>query len=94
MVGSESAPHAQRVRKESERPISEIAGRIQVVRGKRVMLDSDLASVYGVPTHRLNEAVKRNAARFPEDFLITLEKHEVTNLISQFAISSLQTLDS
>ena len=56
--------------------------------GHAVMLDHDLAKVYGVPTFRLNEAVKRNAARFPDDFLFLLTRHEVASLISQFAISS------
>jgi len=57
------------------------------VRGHAVMLDRDLAEVYGVPTFRLNEAVKRNAARFPEDFLFQLNRQEVMGLISQIAIS-------
>ena len=52
------------------------------------MLDMDLAALYGVPTHRLNEAVKRNRARFPPDFIFQLTKEEHDNLISQFAISS------
>ena len=43
---------------------AEIAGRIILIRGKRAMLDSELAGVYGIPTHRLNEAIKRNASRF------------------------------
>ena len=82
-----SKPHARSVRKESEQPLSEIAGRIFIVRGKRVMIDSDLALIYGVPTHRLNEAVKRNRDRFPTDFLFSLTTQEVTRLISQIAIS-------
>src|SRR6266478_813316 len=52
------------------------------------MLDSDLARLYGVPTYRLNEAVKRNSRRFPEDFMFTLSVEELTNLTSQIAISS------
>jgi hypothetical protein len=58
------------------------------IRGKRVMLDSDLARIYGVPTFRFNEAVKRNRHRFPEDFMFQLTRQEFARLISQFAISS------
>ena len=52
------------------------------------MSDKDLAEMYGVPTFRLNEAVKRNSLRFPEDFMFQLTENEFKNLISQFAISS------
>jgi hypothetical protein len=52
------------------------------------MLDSDLAALYGVPTMRLNEQVKRNLKRFPPDFMFRLTPAEHENLISQFAISS------
>ncbi len=52
------------------------------------MLDSDLALLYGVPTFRLNEAVKRNRKRFPEDFMFHLTRKEFKSLTSQFAISS------
>ena len=58
------------------------------IRNHKVMLDSDLAKVYGVPTFRLNEAVKRNRDRFPIDFAFQLTHEEVTSLISQIAISS------
>lgn len=61
---------------------------IHVIRRQRVMLDSDLAGLYGVSTSRLNEAVKRNVARFPMDFRFQLTREEYANLISQFAISS------
>jgi len=61
---------------------------ILTVRGQRVILDRALAAVYGVPTFRFNEAVKRNRARFPPDFAFQLEPQEVANLISQNAISS------
>ena len=57
-----------------------IEGRIQVIRGLRVMIDADLAELYGVPTKALNQAVKRNATRFPTDFMFQLgaaEKAEV-----------------
>ena len=62
--------------------------RIASVRGQKVILDSDLAGIYGVKTFRFNEAVKRNGNRFPEDFAFQLIRQEVTNLISQNAISS------
>jgi hypothetical protein len=65
-----------------------ICGRIAVVRGEKVLLDADLAVLYGISTGRLNEQVRRNLARFPGDFLFQLTNQEVRNLISQFAISS------
>jgi hypothetical protein len=61
---------------------------IITVRGKRVILDADLARIYGVPTKRLNEQVRRNTERFPPDFSFGLTEQEVTNLKSQFATSS------
>lgn len=57
------------------------------VRGHRVMLDSDLAALYGIPTKRLNEQVKRNIKRFPGDFMFQLNGSENQNLRSQFATS-------
>ena len=60
---------------------------IMTVRGKRVILDGDLASLYGVPTFRFNEAVKRNRKRFPEDFMFQLTRDEAASLTSQIAIS-------
>ena len=57
-----------------------IASRILLIRGQRVMLDADLAALYAVPTKALNQAVKRNMARFPDDFMFQLtqaEKQEV-----------------
>lgn len=68
-------------------PDEMIASRIYLIRGERVMLDTDLATMYGVKTYRLNEAVKRNLERFPEDFMFQLIKEEWENLTSQFAIS-------
>ena len=65
-----------------------IESKIFLIRGKKVMLDSDLAKLYEVQTFRLNEAVKRNKKRFPDDFMFRLTKKEHQNLISQFAISS------
>ena len=61
---------------------------IQVVRGQRVMLDSDLARLCGVTTMALNQAVKRNPARFPRDFAFQLTQQEFTDLISQIVISN------
>ena len=63
-----------------------IASAIHVIRGQRVMLDRDLAALYGVSTGRLNEAVKRNADRFPADFMFHLAENEAAALRSQFAI--------
>ena len=56
--------------------VPRIEGRIQTIRGLRVMIDVDLASLYGVPTKRLNEQVKRNRERFPSDFLFQLTPAE------------------
>ena len=61
---------------------------IRVIRGKQVMLDRDLAELYGVETRRLNEQVKRNIERFPEDFMFQLTKEEFENWKSQFATSN------
>ncbi|MGI9087547.1 MAG: ORF6N domain-containing protein [Chthoniobacterales bacterium] len=62
---------------------------IHLIRGQRVMLDSDLAKIYGVPLKRLNEQVRRNLKRFPLDFAYQLRPKEFTILKSQFATSSL-----
>jgi len=72
-----------------ELPAPLIENRIYLIRSQKVLLDSDLAELYGVPTGRLNEAVKRNAKRFPEDFMFSLtpaEAREVQALKSQNAI--------
>ena len=61
---------------------------ILLLRGQKVMLDADLARLYGVPTHRFNEAFKRNRHRFPEDFAFQLTAHEFASLRSQIAMSS------
>lgn len=63
-----------------------IVEKIYIIRGQKVMLDRDLADMYAVPTFRLNEAVKRNISRFPEDFMFQLTKDEYSSLRSQFAI--------
>ena len=60
---------------------------IYEIRGHKVMLDNDLASLYEVPTFRLNEAVKRNMKRFPNNFMFQLTKDEFDSLTSQIAIS-------
>ncbi len=64
-----------------------LAGRILALRGQRVILNTDLARLYGVPTSRLNEAIKRNADRFPEDFRFQATPDEAAVLTSQIAIS-------
>jgi hypothetical protein len=61
---------------------------ILLIRGQKVILDADLAGLYGVETRRLNEQVKRNADRFPEDFMFQLSLEEFEILKSQFAIST------
>ncbi|MFN8281819.1 MAG: ORF6N domain-containing protein [Chitinophagales bacterium] len=65
-----------------------VINKILFIRGKKVMLDKDLAEMYGVMTGRLNEQVKRNIKRFPPDFMFQLTQNEVDNLISQNATSS------
>lgn len=67
-------------------PVELIERRIYVIRGHKVMLDSDLAELYQVPTFRLNEAVKRNRLRFPEDFMLQLTAEEADSLKSQTAM--------
>ena len=61
---------------------------IRVIRGQRVMLDSDLATLYRVTNKQLNQQVSRNKDRFPEDFAYQLTRKEFTNLKSQFVTSS------
>jgi hypothetical protein len=68
--------------------LEEISSLIRTIRGQKVILDSDLARIFGVPTFRFNEAVKRNRERFPADFMFQLTRGEYANLISQIAISS------
>jgi hypothetical protein len=75
-------------------PIPDVRNLVLTIRGQRVMLDVDLARIYLVPLYRFNEVVKRNADRFPSDFRFLLTREEVTNLKSQFAISSLEDIDS
>ncbi len=68
-------------------PVEVIERRIYLIRGLKVMLDTDLAELYQVQTFRLNEQVKRNRSRFPEDFMFQLTKEEQRSLTSQFARS-------
>ncbi len=68
--------------------VPDLQDRILTIRGERVILDSDLAEIYGVETKRLNEQVRRNAERFPSDFAFVLTPQETKNLKSQFATSS------
>lgn len=68
--------------------IEGIAGRILLVRGHKVLLDADLATLYGVQTRVLNQAVKRNVKRFPGDFMFRLSARELENWRSQFVISN------
>src|SRR5690348_8596714 len=68
-------------------PTAFIERHIYRVRGKDVMIDSDLADLYQVETFRLNEAVKRNRSRFPEDFMFQLTQEEALSLTSQNAMS-------
>ena len=63
-------------------PVEKIDRSILVIRGCRVILDSDLANIYGVKTSRLNEQVKRNIERFPEDFMFQLTDQEKENVIA------------
>jgi len=65
-----------------------ITSKIYLKRDRKVMLDEDLAELYGVTTGNLNKAVTRNIARFPDDFMFQVTKEEFDNLIFQFGTSS------
>src|ERR1035438_1116024 len=69
--------------------VDKISSLIRTIRGKKVILDADLARIYGVSTKALNQAVKRNLKRFPDDFLLRLSSDELENMRSQFVTSSL-----
>ncbi|MBN1662956.1 MAG: ORF6N domain-containing protein [Deltaproteobacteria bacterium] len=69
-------------------PQQHIESKIFLFRGKRVMIDKDLARLYGVETKALNRAVKRNIGRFPEDFMFQLRKDEFDHLRRHFGTSS------
>ena len=66
-------------------PIERVENSILLIRGHKVMLDADLAEIYGFTTKRLNQQVKRNIDRFPEDFMFQLTKEEFEDLRLQFA---------
>jgi hypothetical protein len=69
-------------------PLETVARRILLLRGQKVLLDADLAALYGVTTKRFNEQIKRNLERFPADFMFRLDAAEFENLRSQFATSN------
>lgn len=82
-------PHKKNLTDESlSVSVQLIERRIYLIRGQKVMIDFDLAELYGVPTKRLNEQVTRNLKRFPEDFMFRLTKEEAEFLRSQIAISN------
>ncbi len=76
------------IEKKQSLPDEIVMEKIHLIRGKKVMLDEDLAELYDVETKRLNEQIKRNIARFPEDFMFQLSQKEFDNLKSQIATSS------
>ena len=85
-------PHKQNLTASSlAASVQLIERRIYLIRGQKVMIDEDLAELYGVTTSRLNEQVTRNRKRFPEDFMFRLTKAEAENLRSHFAISNLRS---
>lgn len=69
-------------------PVERIASRIYLIRGHKVMLDSDLAELYGVETRALNQAIRRNLDRFPKDFAFQFTQKEFDALMSQIVISN------
>ncbi|MFA5875849.1 MAG: ORF6N domain-containing protein [Candidatus Margulisiibacteriota bacterium] len=69
-------------------PTERIENKIYLIRSQKVMIDRDLADLYGVETYNLNKAVKRNIKRFPLDFMFQLSEEEFKNLIFHFGISS------
>jgi hypothetical protein len=75
-------------------PTERIVSRILLVRGQKVMLDTDLADLYGISTGRFNEQVRRNRDRFPSDFMFQLTNQEVERLRSQIAISIGETREA
>lgn len=69
-------------------PLERIEHAIYLIRGQKIMLDRDLAALYGVPTKVLKQAVNRNLKRFPDDFMFVLDNEEFTNWRSQFVTSN------
>ena len=78
----------ERTKKEETLIIKDVGSLIITIRNQKVIVDRDLAEIYGVETRRLNEQVKRNPDRFPEDFMFQLNKEEFENLRSHFGTSS------
>ena len=74
-------------------PVEIIENKILLIHGQKVLLDKDLAYLYGIETFNLNKAVKRNLDRFPEDFMFQLNREEFKNLIFHFGISRLNSKD-
>src|ERR1700704_3361871 len=87
--GVKSTRRAQKVPAVTEGlvPVERIERSILLIRGEKVILDADLAELYGVPTGRFNEQVRRNGGRFPSDFMFQLTEEEFLALRSQIAIS-------
>lgn len=75
-------------KRELQIPVERIEKSILIIRGKKVLLDSDLANLYGVTTKAFKQAVKRNIDRFPSDFMFELTHQELSDLRSQFVTSS------
>jgi hypothetical protein len=75
-------------------PVHAIEPIILMIRGQRVILDSDLAALYGVPTKRLNEQVRRNANRFPPDFAFQLASHDIASFKSRSSSPHLEPIDN
>ena len=69
-------------------PDDVVLTKIYLIRDQKIMIDRDLAELYGIETRRLKEAVRRNRKRFPEDFMFEMTKEELFNWRSQFAISN------
>lgn len=69
-----------------------VINRIYLIRGQKVMLDRDLAELYGVETKRLKEAVRRNIDRFPDDFMFEMTQEELENWRTQFATSNAEKM--
>lgn len=75
-------------KKQQLAPLENVEHRIHIIRGEKVMFDSDLAELYGVQTRVLNQAVNRNKARFPDDFMFQLTAEEAESMRSQFVTAS------
>jgi hypothetical protein len=71
--------------------VRRVDSKIRILRGQKIILDADLAELYGVPVKRLNQQIKRNARRFPSDFVFRLSRAEYENLRLQFATSTRAT---